>query len=125
MKFWPQMIVLKLVVGVGSSADPESVAGLLSVLPKESGIAVVIVQAAESGTRSLGVLRERSTVEIVEASANTVIEPNKAYLVGPDRLCTIKAGRLALEIIDGKPALPIDRLLRSLALDLGAAAAGI
>src|SRR5262252_1007114 len=125
MRLGPQMIAPKLVVGVGSSAAPDAIARLLSAMPKESGIAVVVVQS-DASAGLLGALRERSKLEIIEVGAEIVVEPNKAYFVSPHQICTIKDRRLALDGGDSRlPGLPIDRFLRSLALDLGASAAGI
>jgi two-component system, chemotaxis family, CheB/CheR fusion protein len=110
------------VVGIGASAGGlEALQGLLSHLPNEPPMALVIVQhRAADRTSVMKSLLERHTIfTVIDIEDGQAVQPNTAYLAPADKDVSIMRGSLYL--IDTHPRvgvrLPIDFFLRTLAHD--------
>jgi len=110
------------VVGIGASAGGlEALEHFLAGVPKNSGMAFVIVQHLDP-TRSgiMPELLQRTTgMKVIQVKDRTVVQPNCVYIIPPNKDMSILHG--VLHLFD--PAsprglrLPIDFFLRSLAQD--------
>jgi two-component system CheB/CheR fusion protein len=118
------------VVGIGASAGGlEAFRELLRYLPRQSGMAFVLVQHLspihESNLTAL--LSRGSPLPIVEGSDGARIESDHIYVIPPAVLPSLKQGRLRLAPRrDGaRPPRTIDHFLLSLARELGPRAVGV
>ncbi len=110
------------VVGIGASAGGlEAVQGLLSHLPSEPPLALVIVQHRASDRTSVmkSLLEKHTAFNVVDIEDGTAIQPSTAYLAPADRDVSISHGSLYLT--ESHPHtgihLPIDFFFRALAHD--------
>jgi two-component system CheB/CheR fusion protein len=119
------------VVGVGASAGGlEAFRQLLSSLPPDPGLALVLVPHLEPARASLlgEVLASATSLKVAQAEQGVRVEPNRVYVIPPGVQMAIKGGVLQLstpEGVESRPDLPIDFFLRSLAADRGRHAVGV
>src|SRR5688500_11495011 len=118
------------VVGIGASAgglDP--LVRFFDNLPKETGMAFVIVQHLSPDFRSLmdELLARHTELPIHLVEDGMVVEADHVYLIPPKKEMIISGGRLLLSDRDRHQEfpLPIDIFFRSLAQDCGARAVAI
>jgi two-component system CheB/CheR fusion protein len=117
-------------VGIGASAGGlEAITELLSNLTTDCGMALLVVQHLDPDHASMltEILARKTTMPVIEATENQLIEKNQVYVIPPNASMTVTQGRLTLksrESIPGIP-MPVDDLFYSLANDQGANAIGI
>lgn len=112
------------VVGLGASAGGfEALELFFRNVPKDSGMAYVVVQHLSSDNRSLmaELLSKKSAIPVVQAEDGLQVQQDTAYLIPPRKLLTIFNGRLSLSDKDpGRPpSYPIDIFFHSLAQSVG------
>ncbi|WP_441286133.1 chemotaxis protein CheB [Sorangium sp. KYC3313] len=112
------------VVGIGASAGGlEALEHFFANIPKESGMAFVVVQHLSPDFKSLmdEILGRRTELPIHLVEDGMVVEPDHVYLIPPKKEMIISGGRLLLSERDRDQelALPIDVFFRSLAQDCG------
>ncbi|MEI6209646.1 MAG: chemotaxis protein CheB [Desulfuromonadales bacterium] len=118
------------IVGIGTSAGGlEALELFLSHVPKECGMAFVVVQhLSPDHVGNLPELLQRSTtMKVQQVNGSTKVQPDHVYVIPPNRDMTIGNRTLALQIPDTKHGLrlPIDIFLRSLAEDCGEQSIGV
>jgi two-component system CheB/CheR fusion protein len=117
------------IVGIGASAGGlESLEQLFSALPKDTGLAFVVVQHLSPDFRSLmdELIARHSEMPVVLAENGMTVEANRIYLMPPRKEMIIRDRHLWLT--DKEPhtfSLPIDAFFRSLAQDVGPQAVAI
>jgi two-component system CheB/CheR fusion protein len=110
------------IVGIGTSAGGlEALEQFLSHVPKECGMAFVVVQhLSPDHTGNLPELLQRSTsMKVQQVNGNTKVQLDHVYVIPPGKEMTISSRTLHLHGSDKKHGLrlPIDIFLRSLAED--------
>ncbi|WP_437288923.1 chemotaxis protein CheB [Sorangium sp. So ce406] len=118
------------VVGIGASAGGlEALERFFDNIPKESGMAFVVVQHLSPDFRSLmdEILGRRTELPIHLVEDGMLVEPDHVYLIPPKKEMIISGGRLLLSERDPDQelALPIDVFFRSLAQDCGTRAIAV
>ncbi len=118
------------VVGIGASAGGlEAFGEFLKALPRDTGMAFVLVQHLDPHHTSVlaGLLAQRTELPVIEVSDGTVVRPNQVYVIPPNRKMTIARGVLRLTPRDeaARRHMPIDAFLCSLAKDQNANAVGV
>jgi two-component system CheB/CheR fusion protein len=118
------------IVGIGASAGGlEAVTQLLRHLPKNTGMAFVLVQhldpTHESALASL--LTRETSMAVSEAKNNGPLHPNHVYIIPPNKIMGISERKLKLSPRrDGRQIhSPIDFFLRSLAEAEGSSSIGV
>ena len=117
-----------LVVAVASSAgDLEAVCELLSALPAEGGIALIVVQHLNSERERLllETLAGRTILPITYAHDGAAAEQDHVYVITANTTLTMASGRLRVTPSPSGPHHPGDILFRSLAKELGHNAIGV
>jgi len=118
------------IVGVGASAGGyEAFNELLRHLPKQNGMAFVLVQHLDPKQPSqlTELLRRGTELAVVEARDGVDVQPNQVYVIPAATSLTLAGGRLRLrprrdtEI----PPMPVDAFFRSLAQEQQERAIGI
>jgi len=110
------------VVGIGASAGGlEALEHFLSRVPKNSGMAFVIVQHLDPTRRGImpELLQRATDMKVVQVKDRTLVQPNCVYVIPPNKDMSILHGVLHL-LEPASPRglrLPIDFFLRSLAQD--------
>ncbi len=118
------------IVGVGASAGGfEAFKQLLTALPSDTGLALVLVQHLDPGHESLlaKLLSKATAMPVAEVEEGMTVEPNPVYVIPPNKTMGIRNGTLHL-MPRGEPTakhLPIDYFLGSLAEDRGNRAIGV
>jgi len=117
------------IVGVGASAGGlEAFTQLLKSLPDDTGMAFVLVQhLAPTHASSLADILSRATnMPVAEVEDGMRVEPNRIYVIPPDRDMTIRHGVLHLlpRAAHGQH-WSIDNFFRTLAEDQGHRAIGV
>ncbi len=118
------------IVGVGASAGGlEAVERLLRHLPENTGMAFVIVQHLDPNheSRLTEILSRATSMPVAEAQHGGRVEPNRVYIIPPNKGMTIRDRVLHLgsrEDPAGK-YLPVDSFFRSLAAELKNKAIGV
>ncbi|WP_437901203.1 chemotaxis protein CheB [Sorangium sp. So ce124] len=112
------------VVGIGASAGGlEALEHFFENIPKESGMAFVVVQHLSPDFKSLmdEILGRRTELPIHLVENGMLVEPDHVYLIPPKKEMIISGDRLLLSERDRDQelALPIDVFFRSLAQDCG------
>ncbi|MEW4561472.1 chemotaxis protein CheB [Bremerella sp. JC770] len=111
------------VVGVGASAGGlQAIERLFDNMPKDSGMAFVIVQHLSPDFKSLmdELLARRTEIPIHRVEDGMALERNAIYLIPPKKNMVLRDGSLWLTDQDvGGLNLPIDIFFRSLAKDAG------
>ena len=108
------------IVALGASAGGlEALTQFLSNTPKDSGIALIIIQHLDPSHSSslVELLARHSKIDITEAKNNDIIEPNRAYVIPPGMSMSIHSRTLILEKQMEHPGLThsINLFFRSLA----------
>ena len=118
------------VVGIGASAGGlESLERFFAKVPRESGMAFVVVQHLSPDFKSVmdELLARQTDVPIRQAQEGLQIEPNTIYLIPPRKSAILSGQRFYLT--DKEPreplSLPIDHFFRSLAADAGRQAVAV
>ncbi len=119
-----------LILGIGASAGGlEAFQDILSHLPRDHKLAIILVQHLDPNHESLlpELLAKRTTTPVHTAKEGQVVEGGNIYLIPPGQLLTVEAGVLRLADFAKPRGLrrPIDKFLESLALDAGPRAVGI
>lgn len=109
-----------IVVGVGASAGGLDVyRRLLNVLPSNTGLAYVLVQHLDPNHESLmaELLSKYSAMPVIQVKGPTPIEPNKIYMIPPNKFIRVEENTLVLDepVKERGMRLPIDYFFRSLA----------
>ncbi|HEU5146581.1 MAG TPA: chemotaxis protein CheB, partial [Chryseosolibacter sp.] len=112
------------IVCIGASAGGmEAIHELFDNLPEDTGFSFIVIQHLSSDHKSLmgELLAKHTTMRVLEARENTVVEPNSVYVIPNNRNITIRNRTL---LLSGKeqgrsPNMPIDIFLHSLAADIG------
>ena len=119
------------IVGVGASAGGlEAVSELLSHLPAEPGLSVVVVQHLDPDHKSelSEILARLSSMPVDEIRDEMVAKPNRVYVIPPGAEVSMAGSVLRLTPRARKasrPYAPIDHFLRSLADDRGELSVGV
>ncbi|MCI0534385.1 MAG: PAS domain-containing protein [Verrucomicrobiales bacterium] len=110
------------VVGIGASAGGlEALEHFLARVPKNSGMAFVIVQHLDPTRKGImpELLQRTTGMKVIQVKDRTKVQPNCVYVIPPDKDMSILHGVLHL-LEPASPRglrLPIDFFLRSLAQD--------
>lgn len=118
------------IVGIGASAGGlEAFEEFLRHFSPKSGMAFVLVPHLAPNHDSLltEILQRTTTMPILEAQDQLIVEPNKVYIIPPNRDMTIFNGKLLLNLPHEPRGqrMPIDIFFRSLAEDQKENAIGI
>jgi two-component system, chemotaxis family, CheB/CheR fusion protein len=118
------------VVGIGASAGGlEAIERFFDNLPKETGLAFVIVQHLSPDFKSMmdELLARHTELPIHLVENGMPVEADNVYLIPPKNEMIISGGRLLLSEQDRhvERTLPIDIFFRSLAQDCGSRAVAI
>ena len=112
-----------LIVGCGASAGGlDAFTSVLQHVPANKGLALVLVQHLDPQHTSIlsGLLSRATKLRVTEVAQKTKVEPNRVYVIPPNKDLTISRGILLLEPrASGGLHMPIDRFFRSLAEDQG------
>jgi chemotaxis response regulator CheB len=108
-------------VAVIASPDEPPVAKLVGSMAQHLGYAVVVLGAAPSLAE---ILRGTAALPVVDVAARTRLEPDHVYVVPAGREARLWRGELVTTASEA-PIAPVDRLLRSLAEELGPQATGV
>lgn len=108
------------VVGIGASAGGyEAFTDFLGALPKDTGMAFVLVQHLDPKHKSklTELLMHSTKIPVREASEGLDVEPNHIYVIPENTNMTIQRGclRLSPRRLHEAPPMPIDTFFRSLA----------
>jgi two-component system CheB/CheR fusion protein len=119
-----------LVVGVGASAGGlEAFTDLLRHLPKDTGMAFVLLQHLPAKQHSMlaQILGKATVLPVAEAREGATPEANHVYILPPGEIMEIREGALSLMHRAESEAryLPVDIFLNSLAADKGGQAIGV
>jgi len=113
------------IVGIGASAGGlDAFEQFFTHMPRTSGIAFVLAQHLSPGRQDLlGEIMKRFTamqVSVVQANDGTVVQPDRVYILPPDKDATLRNDTLYM--MEPEPVaglrLPIDIFFRSLAEEL-------
>lgn len=116
------------VVGIGASAGGlEAISELLKHLPRDIGMAFVLVQhlAPEHDSMMTELLARATSLRVFEVKDGMKVEPNHVYVIPPNAELGIINNVLHLMPRTQKQHLPIDYFFQSLAKDQGSNAIGI
>lgn len=118
------------IVGLGASAGGlEALEQFFRAVPRESGLAYVVIQHLDPSHASLltEILQRSTPMQVVEAADQMAVESDHVYVIPPNRDMTILRGVLHLRMPEEPRGLrmPIDGFLRALAEDQGERAIGI
>lgn len=118
------------IVGIGASAGGlEAFEQFFRSAPPDSGLAFVLVPHLDPGHASIltEILQRATSMPVVEAYDQMVVEPNNVVVIPPNRDMAIFHGILQLSVpeLPRGQRMPIDAFLRSLAEDQGDRSVGI
>src|SRR6187399_427331 len=118
------------IVGIGASAGGlEAFRRLLGALPKDTGMAYVLVQHLDPSHDSIlaELLSEATQMEVSEVEGDVSVEPNRVYVIPPSKGLILADGVLKLVPRDRARAahMPIDSFLKTLAATRGSQAIGV
>ena len=116
------------VVGIGASAGGlDALTALLRAVPKDTGMAFVVVQHLDPTHVSLltEILSRATPIPVHEVTDRLKVEPNQVYVIPPGRSMVIEDGQLQLSEERTRQQRSIDQFLRSLAVDQGHRAIGV
>lgn len=106
--------VPRLVVGIGASAGGlEAVAELLGALPADAGVACIVVQHLDPKHESLlAEILKKTALPVSVARSGEMVEPDHVYVIPPDVILSVRAGRIELTPRSSgpEPSLPVDVL---------------
>jgi len=118
------------VVGIGASAGGLAASeAFFRAMAPDSGVAFVLIQHLDPTHESLTpeLLRKCTSMPVVQVDRGTQVEPNRVYVIAPNRYLSIEDGALRLRT-PGEPRgtrMPIDLFFRSLAADQRERAVGV
>src|SRR5678815_4082812 len=117
------------VVGIGASAGGlDAISELLGALPPRSGLACIVVQHLDPHheSRLPEILARTVSVPVAAPVAGELLQADHVYVIPPNATLTVADKRFRLE---QRPAferhLPVDALLKSLAVDYTGDAIGV
>ena len=117
------------IIGLGASAGGlEALQSFFSAVSENSHMAyIVLVHLPPKHPSMMAELLQRnSRIPVLMALDAQAIEPNRAYVIPPDKEPTVFKGKFQLmDLVKKRAPLPIDSFLISLALDQGSSAAAI
>jgi two-component system CheB/CheR fusion protein len=118
------------IVGIGASAGGlEAVSALLRALPKDTGMAFVLVQHLDPTHASMltEILSRATAMPVVEGHEGLTVEADHVYVIPPAMNLSVARGTLHLEPRreSKNPYRPIDHFLLSLAEDQGFRSVGV
>lgn len=118
------------IVGIGASAGGlEAFEQFFHAVPTDSNMAFVLIPHLDPSHASLltEILQRATTMPVIEALDQLLVEPNHVYIIPPNRDMEIFHGKLQLTVpnVPRGQRLPIDAFLRSLAEDQQENAIGI
>lgn len=118
------------IVGIGASAGGlESLEQMFREMPRESGMAFVVIQHLSPDFKSFmdELLSRQTDIPVRRAEHEMEVEPNRIYLIPPKKEMILSGRKLLLTDKDPKQALtlPIDHFFRSLAQEAGACAIAV
>jgi two-component system CheB/CheR fusion protein len=118
------------IVGIGASAGGyEAFADFLRHLPKDTGMALVMIQHLDPKHKSqLGeLLQHASKIPVLQAENEMEVQPDRIYVIPENVSMTIADGKLRLHPRKEHeaPPMPIDMFFRSLAEDHQSKAIGV
>src|SRR5271165_4643718 len=110
------------IVGIGASAGGlEALEHFLARVPKQSGLAFVIVQHLDPTRKGImpELLQRATGMKVIQVADRTLIQPNCVYVIPPNKDMSILHGILHLlePVVPRGLRLPIDFFFRSLAQD--------
>jgi two-component system CheB/CheR fusion protein len=117
-----------LVVGIGASAGGlEALEQLFSSVPKDCGLAFVVVQhlAPQHASMLAQLLGRRTAMSVVEAQDGVAVAADHVYVIAPGTALVISGGSFHVASVEGERRGLIDIFLRALAADQGERAVGI
>jgi two-component system CheB/CheR fusion protein len=118
------------IVGIGASAGGiDALRRLVAALPKDPGLALVIIQHLDPHYESqlATILQGHSSLRFVDATQGVKVQKNHAYVIRPNTSVAIADGLLSVtpRPDDRRPHYPIDHFLGSLASVQGSHAVGV
>ncbi|WP_017299188.1 chemotaxis protein CheB [Nodosilinea nodulosa] len=118
------------VVGIGASAGGlEAFTQLLTHLPPDTGMAVVLVQHLDPSQGSLlsDIIARTTSMPVQAITDGLAVAPNHIYVIPPNALLDIENGRLRLQPRESTQRVnkTIDRFFEALARDRGHNAIGV
>jgi PAS domain S-box-containing protein len=117
------------VVAIGASAGGlEAVRAVLAKLPRDSGMAYVVIQHLDPSRNSaLAELLSKSTsMPVLEITNRITVKPNHVYVVPPNKRASIGRGTFSLAPITSRDRHhSIDNFMEGLAATLGDAGIGV
>ncbi len=118
------------IVGIGASAGGlDALRTLFTAMPADTGMGFVVTQHLDAGHHSLlaDLLSKFTAMQVVQVENGMGVEPNRVYVIPPNRYMTVSDGVLLLKPPSDPRGMrmPIDRFLNSLAADQHDHAIGI
>src|SRR5262245_37621692 len=118
------------IVGIGASAGGlEAATELLKNLPQAPGLAFVVVQHLDPTHESalVSLLSRTTPMPVREARNNLLLEPNRIYVIPPNKILTLNRRRLKVSLRSETRTdrMPVDLFLESLAEEEGDRAIGV
>lgn len=116
------------IVGIGASAGGlEAITKLLEHIPKDSGMAFVVIQhlAPEQDSMLADILARSTVLKVNRVEKDMKVEPNNLYVIPPTFSMTISNGHLKLEKESSRLHREVDQFLVSLAQDAKNLAIGV
>ncbi|WP_372683176.1 chemotaxis protein CheB [Desulfosarcina sp.] len=117
------------IVGLGASAGGlEALKSFFAQVSENSGMAYIVLVHMNPNQPSIlpDLLQKASRIPVAIAKDGQSIEPDRVYVVPPDKEISLFKGKIQLlDILTKRTALPIDLFFRSLAQDQGRNAAAI
>jgi len=118
------------IVGIGASAGGlEALEQFLSNVPKNGGIAYVVIQHLDPTQKGMlpELLQRITSMEVFQAKDHMIVKPNCVYVIPPNKSMSILKGALYLfnPVEVRGLRLPIDYFFRSLADDRKESAVGV
>ena len=110
------------IIGIGASAGGlEALELFVSNVPKDSGLALVVVQHLDPTHKGImpELLQRTTSMKVVQVKDGTKVKPECVYVIPPNKSMSILHGVLHLmpPVAPRGLRLPIDLFFRSLALD--------
>ncbi len=118
------------IVAIGASAGGlEALNQFFSNVPKNSGMAFVVVQHLDPNREGMmpELLQRTTEIKVVQASDHLLVQANHMYVIPPNKSMSILNGYLHLfkPVESHGLRLPVDFFFRSLADDLGEKSIGV
>jgi len=122
LKTQPKQVLVCPIVGIGASAGGlEALVQFLEHVPKDTGMAYVIVQHLDPTQKGMmpELLQRATTLKVLQVADRTKVQPNCVYVIPPNTDMSVLRGVLHLLVpVEMRGLrLPIDFFFRSLADD--------